>query len=200
MVWNQGNRQNEYIYIMGTAFKNNMTDAEYLSLEETALIRHELFHSNLIEMPGGTVYHETLVMNIGFWLRSILGEKSFKVFLSGLKLRISDSVYFYPDVLITNEVFKNPLFSSSPIFVAEVLSPGTRSFDTADKFLEYRNLPSLQYYLLAEPEYYHVTLHYKTNEGVWMSETYRKLADIIKLPLVGTELPLSEIYKGLEWD
>ena len=70
----------------------------------------------------------------------------------------------------------------------------------ADKFIEYRNLNSLEYYLLAEPEYYHVTLHSKTNQGVWMSETYRKLTDIIKLPLIGAELPLSEIYKGLEWD
>jgi hypothetical protein len=33
-----------------------------------------------------------------------------------------------------------------------------------------------------------------------MSETYRKLTDVIKLPLIGAELPLSEIYKGLEWD
>jgi Uma2 family endonuclease len=70
----------------------------------------------------------------------------------------------------------------------------------ADKFLEYRNLPSLQYYMLAEPEYYHVYLHSKNSEGLWMSETYRKLTDIIKLPLMDADLPLAEMYKGLEWD
>jgi len=185
---------------MITTFTRSMTDAEYLLFDQTALVKHELYHSNLLEMPGGTVYHETLVMNLGFWLRNIMQEKQFKVFLSGLKLYTREGFFLYPDVLITNESFRNPLYSSAPIFIAEVLSPSTRSFDMADKFIEYRNLNSLEYYLLAEPEYYHVTLHSKTNQGVWMSETYRKLTDIIKLPLIGAELPLSEIYKGLEWD
>jgi Uma2 family endonuclease len=124
-----------------------------------------------------------------------------ELFFSGMKLNIPGrNSYFYPDLMVGFADNKDPRFFQDAIFIAEVLSPGTRSFDMADKFLEYRHLPSLQYYLLAEPEYYHVTLQYKTTEGVWMSETYRKLTDIIKLPLMDADLPLAEMYKGLEWD
>lgn len=102
--------------------------------------------------------------------------------------------------MLTKEHFDDIRFAKSPVFIAEVLSPNTRTFDMVDKFLDYRSLPTLQYYLLAEPEYYHVTLHYKANDGTWQSDTYCKLTDVIKLPLIGVELPLSDVYKGLEWD
>ena len=36
--------------------------------------------------------------------------------------------------------------------IVEVLSPGTRLFGTVDKFIEYKKIPSLKYYPLAEPE------------------------------------------------
>jgi Uma2 family endonuclease len=186
---------------MITASTQNMTDEQYLLFAETAMVRHELFHSNLLEMPGATVYHERLIKNLYRMMSILTFPENLELFFSGMKLNIPGrNSYFYPDLMVGFVNQKDPRFFKDAIFIAEVLSPGTRSFDMADKFLEYRNLPSLQYYLLAEPEYYHVTLQYKTKEGVWMSETYRKLTDIIKLPLIGADLPLAEIYKGLEWD
>lgn len=186
---------------MITTFTRNMTDAEYLLFDQTALVKHELYHSNLLEMPGATIYHERLIKNLYRLLAVLTFPENMELFFSGMKLNIPGrNSYFYPDLMVGFADNIDPRFLQDAIFIAEVLSPGTRSFDMADKFIEYRNLNSLEYYLLAEPEYYHVTLHSKTNQGVWMSETYRKLTDIIKLPLIGAELPLSEIYKGLEWD
>lgn len=180
--------------------KGFVTEGEYLALEAEAQVRHELFHGNIVEIPGGTVYHEMIVINLALLLKAICGNLGFHVFASGFKLKASSDKFFYPDVMLTNEVFKSKLFASDPIFVAEILSPATRTYDMVDKFLAYRNLPSLKYYLLIEPEYYHATLYFKQDNGAWQAETYRKLTEQIQLPALALGLPLAEIYKGLEWD
>jgi len=185
---------------MITTSKTTMTENEYLSFEETVQVRHEFFHRNLLEMSGGTIFHETLILNVSLFLKAIFGISDYKVFASGLKLRINPEKYFYPDVMLTNEKFSEIRFANAPIFISEVLSPATRTFDMVDKFLDYRSLPSLQYYLLAEPEHYHVTLHTKGADGTWQSDTYRKLTDLIDLPLIGAKLPMAEIYQGLVWE
>jgi len=185
---------------MITTSKTTITEIEYLLFEETAQDRHEFYQGNLIQMPGGTIFNETLILNISLFLNAFFCKSDFKVFASGLKLRLNPEKYFYPDVMLTNEKFSEIRFANAPIFIAEVLSPATRTFDMVDKFLDYRSLPSLQYYLLAEPEYYHVTLHTKGADGTWQSDTYRKLTDLIDLPLIGAKLPMAEIYQGLVWE
>ena len=68
----------------------------------------------------------------------------------------SNQRYYYPDVLVTNEVFADNRFAQKPVLLAEVLSPATRSFDMVDKFMDYSTIPTLGYYLLVEPENCHV--------------------------------------------
>ncbi len=110
------------------------------------------------------------------------------------------TTFFYPDIFLALSGSGSENYFDDAIFIAEVLSPETRTIDNVDKFLEYRKLPGLQYYLPAEPEYYHVTLYFRADDGNRRSDTYRKLTDVIKLALIGVELPLSEVYKDLEWD
>lgn len=69
------------------------TEKGYLELEETAQVRRELYHGNLIEMPGGTIFHESLILNISFMLKSFFSISDYKVFVSGLKLKISPDKY-----------------------------------------------------------------------------------------------------------
>lgn len=178
-----------------------LTEKDYLDFEETAQVRHELYQGNLIEMPGGTKFHERLIKNIFIFLGLKDISDKYELFFSGMRLNIpGQTSFFYPDVFIALSGTGADTYFDDALFIVEVLSPGTRTFDTVDKFIEYRKLPSLQYYLLAEPEYYHVTLHYKAEDGTWQSDTYRKLTDVIRLPLMDVEIPMSEVYKGLAWD
>jgi Uma2 family endonuclease len=178
-----------------------LTEKDYLDLEASSQVRHELYNGNLIEMPGGTKFHERLIKNLFFLLGLNQIPDTYELFFSGMRLNIpGQNSFFYPDVLLAISSSGADTYFDDALFIAEVLSPRIRTFDTVDKFIEYRKLTSLQYYLLAEPEYYHVTLHYKAEDGTWQSDTYRKLTDIIKLPLIDAELPIAEVYKGLEWD
>ena len=86
-----------------------------------------------------------------------------------------------------------------PVLLDEVLSPSTRTFDTVDKFIAYRTIPSLEFYLLVEPDFCHVALNYKIAEGEWMAEVFNKITDDIKLAKLKYSTAFVRYYFGLDW-
>jgi Uma2 family endonuclease len=130
----------------------------------------------------------------------MLRNNGYKVFAQGMRCSPNRQRYYYPDILVTNEVFNDIRFSQQPILLAEVLSPSSRSYDMVDKFIDYRTISTVEYYLLVEPEYCHVTLNYKTAEGEWMAEVFNKRTSVIDLPKLNIQLRLEDIYFGLEWE
>ena len=180
--------------------QENLSAEAYLQQEEKAAVRHEFINGKLYEMSGGTRFHEKVISNLVIILGLLLRDKGYDVFAQGLRFSTGIQRYYYPDIVVTNEVFTDIRFSQNPVLLAEVLSPSTRSYDTVDKFIDYRSISSLEYYLLVEPDYWHVTLNYKTPEGEWMAEVFNKKTLVINLPKLGIQLPLQDIYFGLEWE
>lgn len=180
--------------------QENISAETYLLQEEKATVRHEFINGKLYEMPGGTRFHEEVISNIFGNLYSLLHKSGYKLYAQGMRCSPNKQQYYYPDVLVTNEVFTDNRFSQKPVLLSEVLSPSTRSFDTVDKFIAYRTIPSVEYYMLVEPDYCHVTLNYKTPEGEWMAEVFNKRTSVVDLPKLNIQLPLADIYFGLEWE
>lgn len=186
---------------MESVLKGKLTLLDYLKLEEDFEVKHEFFNGNLIEMPGATIFHERVIKNLFLFLSKFEIQKQLELFFSGMKLLIPDKeLVFYPDLMIGLKDGKDIRYLRDAVLVTEVLSPATRSYDQADKFIAYRTLPSLMYYLLIEPEYYHVTLYFKDDAGYWQSDTFRKLDQQISLPALEMAIPLAAIYEGLIWD
>ena len=180
--------------------QDNLSAEAYLLQEEKAKERHEFINGKLYTMPGGTKFHEKVIINISTALNLLLRNSGYEVYAQGLRCSPNAERFYYPDVLVTGEVFADIRFSQQPALLAEVLSPSTRSFDTVDKFIDYRTIPAMEYYLLVEPDYCHVTLNYKTPEGEWMAEVFNKRSLVIDLPKLGIQLPLEDIYFGLQWE
>jgi Uma2 family endonuclease len=63
-----------------------------------------------------------------------------------------------------------------------------------DKFIQYQKIPSLQYYLLIEPDKPLVIFNQKNEDGDWMAHTFTAVTDRIKLPQLDLEISLSDIY------
>ena len=78
--------------------------------------------------------------------------------------------------------------------IAEVLSSGTRITDTVDKYLDYTKIPTLQYYLVVEPETIHITLYYRNGGGQWQADIFTQKDQTIDLTLLEMQIPLSAIY------
>jgi len=90
----------------------------------------------------------------------------------------------------------NAAFQDAPTVVAEVLSDSTRRLDFGEKKEAYLTIPSLEVYLLVEPERLKVIAYRRTEQG-FVKEEWEGLAAVLPLPEISVELPLGEIYKNV---
>ena len=79
----------------------------------------------------------------------------------------------------------------------EVLTPSTSRTDRIDKLCEYRATPSIQRYVILEPDSIAATLYTRANED-WV---VRPLIadDVLEMPEIGVVIPLSDIYADVEF-
>ena len=82
----------------------------------------------------------------------------------------------------------------NPIVVVEVLSPSTEADDRGEKFAHYRQLPSLQEYVLVAQDQIRVD-HYHRHEKQWIFSDFQKPEESLLLSSIECELPLPEIYE-----
>ena len=174
------------------------TPQEYFLLEEAGEVRHEFINGNLIEMSGASREHDFICQNILLALLSSTKHLGFKVFMENMKVKIpNENQYYYPDIFITREVEtdENKYVQFEPELIVEVLSETTRTKDMVDKFIQYRKIKTLNYYLLVEPEKDLVLCNFKHRHGEWDMASYTKRDEIIALPNLDISLALEDIYK-----
>jgi Uma2 family endonuclease len=170
---------------------------EYIKIDEAGTVRHEFYDGKLYEMSGASILHNNICLQLYFVLRSLLKTKGFQVNVENVKVKIeNEDIYFYPDVLITNEHSGtlNNYIVNHPILIAEILSDSTRKYDSTDKFIQYQKITSLRYYLLVEPEKHVVIFYEKDDAGEWSAKTYTELTEVISLSTLQAQFTLADIY------
>lgn len=184
------------------AEKSKFTAADFLIWDETQTIRHEFFHGEIFAMAGGTDNHTTVIGNAYVALRAHLKGTPCRVFMQDVKLHIdrADS-FFYPDLFVTcgERDAKERLIKSEAKLVIEVLSPSTTAFDRGHKFNAYRSLPTLQEYVLIDPETQRVEVYRRSSNEEWI---LRAFAAGQGLALQSVELSISaaELFVDVELD
>lgn len=170
------------------------SEEDYFLFEEKCELRNELVNGNLIAMSGVSTEHNDITFNICLLFKILLKGKDYRVFIEAVKVKNPSGNFFYPDVMVCHP---NPhkYYSEAPILLVEVLSESTRTYDLTDKFIQYKQITSLHYYLCVEPEQQVVIFYFKNAEGEWMTETYSKEADVVNLPQLNTSFTLKDIYK-----
>ncbi|HEV2832876.1 MAG TPA: Uma2 family endonuclease [Hanamia sp.] len=174
------------------------TVPEYFTLEESGDIRHEFINGNLIEMSGASREHHFICQNILLALLYSTKPLGFNIFIENMKVKIqNENQYYYPDIFITKEsqTEENKYVQFEPELIVEVSSETTRAKDMVDKFIQYRKINSLNYYLIVEPEKYLVLCNFKDENGEWNMVSYTKPDEIIQFPNLNIFLSLADIYK-----
>jgi Uma2 family endonuclease len=111
-------------------------------------------------------------------------------------------VYLYADVSVAcgqrrfDDQMPNSLLN--PVVLIEVLPSSTEDYDRTTKFEMYQTIPSLRDYLLVSQERVEM-LHYSRVGDGWRSHLYTRLDEMIDLDSIGCQLPVSEVYLGVEW-
>ena len=90
-------------------------------------------------------------------------------------------------------------YQDEPVVIGEVISESTRRIDEGEKMDAYQTIPGLGVYLMIEQQSPIVVVSRRTDSGFERS-VIKGLDSVIDLPEIGAELPLSEIYDGVEFD
>ena len=186
---------------MAIQTERTMTVAEYLVWEEGQELRHEYIDGVIIEMTGGTLKHTRIKFNIGGMLFTLLELSRFIVCNSDMRVRVSPTRYVYPDFSVVSGQARledeKELTLLNPVFVVEVTSPSSETRDRVDKLGYYLEVPSIQAYLIVEQDRPRAHLHTRA-EDRWMLQIYDSADDVIPLPVLDCELPLAQVYRGIE--
>jgi Uma2 family endonuclease len=139
-------------------------------------------------------------------LRNHLKGKPCRVYDSNIRVRISRSVlYTYPDAtVICGERELDPNDPSgdtctNPQLIVEVLSPSTEAYDRGEKFSRYRQIDSLQEYVLVSPSSRRIEVFLRQPDGAWLFTAFSRLDASAVLRSVEVKLPLQEVYSGIEF-
>ena len=178
---------------------------EYRNLETIAEVKHEYHDGEIIEMTGGSINHNSILINLIVLLKLALRGTNYRLQSSDLRLWIPQyNRGLYPDLMI---IAGEPLFSDNrndeilnPCVIIEVLSPSTSGYDRGDKFRYYRSIPQLNQYLLVSQGEILIESYSKTSENNWLLQEYTPARGIISLDSLGISLNLADIYEGIDFN
>jgi len=181
---------------MNTALRKSMTLPEFLTWEERQELRYEFDGLVPVAMTGGTYAHDEITANLRQALKTRLAGKPCRPCGPNVKI-IAGGKVRYPDVLVTcSPIAADATVIADPVVVFEVVSEENARTDRMHKVHDYRATPSIQRYVILEQKFIGATVFARSGSE-WNATTLVE-GGMLRLPEIGTELPLAECYAGLD--
>jgi len=182
------------------------TVREYLDLEAKALDKHEYDNGEILAMAGCTLEHDKVNRNLYTELGARLKGSPCSFHTSNMRIRLDRSGrYVYPDATIVcgearfDSDDPNRTTITNPRIVFEILSETTEAYDRGNKFEAYRTLDSFQMYVLISQVRPIVETFTRVDDGTWIFAAYHHASAVAKLPVIGIDLPLQDLYTGVQF-
>ena len=185
------------------AVQTRLTPEEYIALERKATTKSEYLSGERIVMPGASREHNLITMNIANQLYNQLLDREYEVYASDMRVRTHQPAsYTYPDVIVVCDEprFEDDEFDTllNPVIVVEVLSPSTEAYDRNEKFSLYKQLTSLQEYLLVAQDRVQVEQHHRQGTD-WRLDEFHVFEDVLLLNSIDCKLSLHDIYRRVRF-
>lgn len=169
---------------------------EYLELERVAEVRHEFVDGVMYAMAGASRAHNLVAGNIFAEFRTQAQGKPCRVFQTDMKLQIGGDFY-YPDVMVVCAPEpENEYYETDPCILVEVLSESTKNTDLREKVAVYRQLASLQTYLIVDPGSKTIRHYFRDQRGNWQHQDISD-SGTIPLPCLSGAIELDQVYRGV---
>lgn len=179
--------------------ENYISPEEYLQAEEISPVKHEYIDGQVYAMAGANDAHVTLTGNLFTMLRNHVRGKGLRAYVSAMKLHIeSRNIYYYPDGFVSGDerdkAFQS--FKRYPCLVVEVLSGKTEAFDRGDKFADYREIETLQEYVVISQKRQRVECFRRNAEGQWVLYSYNPGSEVY-LASVDFRISMDALYEDV---
>lgn len=189
---------------MGLAQKvPRLTPMEYLTIERAAPTKSEFYDGEMFAMAGGTALHSLIGTNVTGEFRNKLRGKHCVPYNADLRIQVqATGLFTYPDL----SIICGPLqFAdaddtvTNPSVLVEVLSPSTEAYDRGQKFLQYRQIPSLREYLLVSQHEPLLELFVRQDNNLWSLREAAGLDARLEIPSLEITVSLAEIYANVDF-
>jgi Uma2 family endonuclease len=188
---------------MSAVPKPKLTPAEYLASERKAPFKSEYLNGEMFAMAAGASYPHTVICdNLVAALASRLKGSPCRTLSRDMRVKVSRTgLYTYPDVIILcgppelEDAELDTLLN--PQVIIEVLSDSTERYDRGTKFRHYKQVESLQEYVLVAQDEPACDRFVRGPEETWMVKTFTGLDGELEFGTVEARIPLSEVYAGV---
>ena len=190
---------------MSTVPNSLMTEEQYLAFERASETRHEFWRGEIFAMAGATENHNLASGNLFVAVQVALRDRPCRAYTLDMRVFAPRSrSYMYPDIVVAcppiefQDDKRDTLLN--PQIVVEVLSPSTSSYDRGQKFDLYLQSESLQQYVLVNQDEPRVMSYIRQPDGIgWLMTPLEGLNAVLDFPTLGVRVPLSEIYRNVEF-
>ena len=171
---------------------------EYLKLEQIASVKHEYVAGEIHARVGASRRHNMISGRIYRRLADAAEGGPCRVYISDMKLRVADDVFYYPDVMVACEPEpEDPYTEHEPCLVVEVVSPSTETTDRREKLAAYKKVPTVRAYLIVAQDRPWIERHWRGEDGVWRRADLVDAGGVVPMPCPETEVTVAQVYEGL---
>lgn len=183
-----------------------MSVDEYLQLDQSSVKKYEFYNGEVLCMKAETERHDLIASNIICEIGGIDSPYDFNVFPSS-SYRVAlprNKGYFYPDATIVDSApeVKPGMIDTllNPIVIFEVMSETTYCNDRGYKFFCYKEIPTLQEYILINSTGYFIEVISRQSQNVWKFQQFLALDNSIRLESIGYSLRLRDFYYQVSFE
>ncbi|HME27684.1 MAG TPA: Uma2 family endonuclease [Acetobacteraceae bacterium] len=174
-----------------------MTVTEFLAWEARQELRYEFDGFQPVAMTGGTIAHDRITFNLHKALDARLAGKPCKSYGPNIKVTTPGKVR-YPDALVTcTPTDPNAIIADDPVVVFEVASEDTARTDRIVKLREYQATATIQRYVILEQKSIGASVFTRRGND-WIATALTE-GDTLHMPEIDVEVPIDEVYAGLDY-
>ncbi len=177
-----------------------MTRDQFFAWAEAQDARYEFDGSQPVAMTRGNVNHNRIAFNLHRKLHARLGGSGCEPLgLDAGVATIGDAIR-YPDAVVTcSPAVGMSRLVPAPVAVFEVISPTSGRIDRIVKVREYAAVASIRRYVIVESAYAGLTIHEREEGARNWTVTTATAEDALALPELGIEIPVAELYEGVDF-
>lgn len=173
-----------------------MTVDEFLAWAEEQDGRWELYNGVPYPMAPERTGHGRVKFAVQTALLQGIRKAGLTCYMlpDGATVRVSQHTAHEPDALVYcgAELLRDAIEVPNPVIVVEVASPSTRKIDASLKLTGYFRLPSVQHYLIVDPDGPPVIHHRRQPDGTILTSIVHD--GVLTLAPPGLELGVAEIF------
>ncbi|MCC6539621.1 MAG: Uma2 family endonuclease [Bryobacterales bacterium] len=184
---------------MGALPNSYISVDEYLALERGAEVPSEYHDGVMYPRCDASAEHGRLGVTVAVALDLRLRPAAKCTTMAPVRIRVAKTKFVYPDLTVVCGLLQRAPEEdtiTNPGVVIEILSPSTKDYDMGTKSELYRELPSLEEYVLVWQDRWRIEV-LRRDGPEWRIARYEGAGAVLPLRSLEIEIPLREIFDGV---